>query len=68
MMKEMLTGVGRQGQGQKGQDVSSLWVLRMETTISVEIQQANIFKQESRKGSVDDSQRNEENVAKRKGE
>lgn len=67
-MKEMLTGVGRQGQGQKGQDVSSLWVLRMETTISVEIQQANIFKQESRKGSVDDSQRNEENVAKRKGE
>lgn len=67
-MKEMLTGVGRQGQGQKGQDVSSFWVLRMETTISVEIQQANIFKQESRKGSVDDSQRNEENVAKRKGE
>lgn len=26
LMKEVLTGVGRQGQGQKGQDMSSLWV------------------------------------------
>lgn len=63
----MLTGVGVGGQGQKGQDVSSLWcqvsvrmVCKCGDTASKHLQ-----REEPRKG-VGDSQREEENVAKRK--
>ena len=65
----MLTGVGGGRQGQKGQDVSSLWVSSVSEKADDckcgDTASNHLQRDEPRKG-VDDSEREEENVAKRK--